>query len=286
MLEEVFVETLQRTAGLAIVIVTLLLVVEYLNHKFGDKILHFLKKRSTFLSFWAALFALLPGCNAAAATSVLYSRGYLTIGPLVAAMIATSDEAIYVFIPERFNFLPLYIAKFTIAIITGYGVDLFLKKSAQKRGETEVEYCCSIHSHEHAHDFPGMIKHTLRHAVKIILIIFTVLFLFNFAKDSAGFDDIASGVIGSSQVQPLLAGLFGLIPGCGTSVVLATLYTQGILTFGAAVAGLSAASGDTLLVLLANKVERKNVLVIMGIVLGASLIGGYLTNIITSNAGR
>lgn len=279
MILEVLIETIKRTAGIAAVIVVLLFLVEYLNHRYGDKMIHWFEKKQKFLPFWTALFALLPGCNAAAATATLYAKGYLSFGALLAAMIATSDEAIYVFIPQKFNFLPLYGAKFALALVAGFGIDLFLKVRAEKNGKVDLEYCCSIHSHEHSHNLFGMLKHTAKHAGKIVFFIFIVLFLFNLAKDTAGFDNFASSAIAGSAFQPLFAGLFGLIPGCGTSVVLATLYTQGILSFAGAVAGLSAASGDTLLVLLANKVERRSIFVTLSIVLVVSIMGGYLVNL-------
>ena len=50
--------------------------------------------------------------------------------------------------------------------------------------------------------------------------------------------------------QPLIAALVGLIPGCGTSVLLTTLFLNGTLSFGAAIAGLSTGAGFGYLILL------------------------------------
>jgi hypothetical protein len=125
-----------------------------------------------------------------------------------------------------------------------------------------------------------MLLHVLKHGIKIIFFIFLVLFAFNFVKDYYGLNAVAESYLAKESLQPLFAGLFGLLPGCGTSVVLATLYTQGILSFSGALSGLSVASGDTLLVLFANKVKRGSILTIVFLVLFIGIGIGYLLNLI------
>lgn len=280
MIWEVLLETAKRVLQIIAVILPVLFLVEYLNHRYGKKLIDFFENRQKFLPFWAALLAMLPGCNAAAAVAVLYAKRLVSLGAVVAAMIATSDEAIYVFIPQKFNFLPLFVVKFLLAIIAGFTIDAVVKYRAQKGiGKPQIGYCCSIH--EHHHGIPGMIWHVLEHGAKIVFFIFVVLFTFNFAKDYYGFESLSTIIAASGPYQPLMAALFGLIPGCGTSVALASLYSNGLLNFGAAVAGLSAASGDTLIVLLSNKLPKKEVWDILGLVLFFSLLAGYLIYLIS-----
>jgi hypothetical protein len=276
MIISVLQETFIRVFWISIVIIPLLLLVEWLNHKYGDKLIAFFEKRERFMPFWAGLLAMLPGCNVAAAVALLYAKGLVSMGALIA------DEALYVFIPQEFNFLPLFGAKLVLAILLGFLVDIFSKKirAAKNTESFKVGYCCSIH--EHVHNTKDMIIHVLKHGTKIILFIFVVLFSFNILKDLYGFEAIASSVLLSKNLQPAIAGLVGLLPGCGTSVVIATLYTQGILSFGGALAGLAVASGDTLLVLLANKVPKKNIFVIVSIILTVGIAIGYIINYVVS----
>jgi hypothetical protein len=276
MISEIFQETIGRTLGIAVVVLPLLLIVEWANHKYGDKLISFFEKRKRFMPFWAAILAILPGCNVAAAVALLYAKGLVSMGALVAAMLATSDEAIYVFLPSGFNFLPLFGAKILLAILAGFAIDIFSMRLAKKLkiGQFKVGYCCSIH--EHIHSFKEMLLHVLKHGVKIIFFIFIVLFGFNYVKDIYGFEAIARNVLVRSELQPFFAGLFGLLPGCGTSVILATLYIQGILTFPGALSGLSVASGDTILVLLANKVSKKELAIIIFAILFFGIAAGYL----------
>lgn len=282
MIWEVLEETSFRTFWIAIVVIPVLFLVEYLNHRYGEKLIKFFEKRKKMMPFWAALLSMLPGCNVAAAIAVLYTKKLVSVGALISAMIATSDEAIYVFIPARFNFLPLFAAKFLFAVLAGFTVDTIIKFRESKINPKDVEvgYCCSIH--EHHEGLKGMIKHTLNHGIKIIFFVFIVLFGFNLLKDFYGFDKIGGIILASGPYQPLLAGLFGLLPGCGTSVVLATLYIQGILTFSGAFAGLSVASGDVAVVLLANKISKKELLQILIALLILSIIVGYLIKFIST----
>jgi hypothetical protein len=121
-----------------------------------------------------------------------------------------------------------------------------------------------------------MFVHALRHGIRIILIVFFVLLALNFVQDQIKFETLSPLFDFLKPIQPLLLGLIGLIPGCGTSVGIATLYANGIITFGAVVAGLSTASGEAMIVLLGQGVPKKTVGKIALILLGFSVIFGFL----------
>ena len=275
-LYDVFLETLIRVFYIALVVIILLFVVEWSNHKYGNRLISFFEQRKKFIPFWSALLALLPGCNVAAAVALLYAKRLVSTGALIAAMIATSDEAIYVFIPAGFNFIPLYLAKFGLAVATGTLVDIYSKRvvSAFKLDVYPVEYCCSIH--DHIHDLRGMAKHALIHGAKITGLVFVVLLSFNVIKDFYRFEAISQAVLSTGMYQPFLAGLIGLVPGCGTSVVVATLFTQGVISYFAAFAGLSIAAGDAVLVLFANKVPTRKIIIILSFIFTVVVSVSYL----------
>ena len=275
-LYDVFLETLTRVLYIALLVIVLLFVVEWSNHKYGDRLIVFLERRKKYIPFWSALLALLPGCNVAAAVALLYAKRLVSAGTLIAAMIATSDEAMYVFIPAGFNFFPLYVAKFSLAVTTGMLVDLYSRPvlAAFKLELFPVEYCCSIH--HHFHDLRGMTRHVLIHGAKITAIVFVVLFAFNFIKDFYRFDAISQAISATGILQPFFAGLIGLVPGCGTSVVVATLFTQGLISFYAAFAGLSIAAGDAVLVLYANNVSTRKIVALLTVIFTVVLSAAYI----------
>ncbi len=278
---EFLYESLLTTARIAVIIIPLLFIFDLLNHRYGHRIESVLTKSRLFMPFLGAILGLLPGCNVAVIAAVFYAKGVVTLGTLLAVMIATSDEALYVFIPLGFNFIPILVAKLILAIIVGYLVDLFIKgkiMSGIKADTGEVDFCCSKHPHS---DTPKkMFFHALKHGSRIILIVFIVLAVLNFVQDRVQIENFASafGILG--PIQPLVLGLIGLIPGCGTSVGIATLYAKGFITFGAVVAGLSTASGEAVIVLLGQGVEKKRIIRIITILFAFSVLYGMTLSLL------
>ena len=73
-----------------------------------------------------------------------------------------------------------------------------------------------------------------------------------------------------------IAGLIGLIPNCGASVVLTQLYLEGALSFGAMMGGLLVGAGVGLLVLfLVRRDFRKN-LCVAGLLYFIGVLAGVL----------
>ena len=81
-------------------------------------------------------------------------------------------------------------------------------------------------------------------------------------------------------LQPLFAGLVGLIPNCASSVVLTQLYMVGGLSFGSLVCGLSVNAGLGLMVLFKSNKNRKENLFIVLMLVVPSLLLGYLLKLL------
>ncbi len=163
-----------------------------------------------------------------------------------------------------------------MAILAGFLADYVTGRRKVKLDPDghDPEFCCQ--THEHGTTSRGMLLHSLKHSLKIVFFVFIVLFGFNYLKDAYGFETISRELLLRSDYAPLVAAFIGLIPGCGTSVVLATLYSQGLIGISAAFAGLSVASGDVILVLLGSKMARGKILRLMTYVLIVSALAGYL----------
>lgn len=273
------VEAAWTSLKIGAIILPLFVLVDYFNHRYGHEIEHFIVGSKKFMPLAAAVLGLLPGCNVAVVISIFFTEGIASLGTLVAVLIAKSDEALYVFLPLGFKaYLPVLAAKLILAIVAGYLVDFLPKmKLTKQKIEKEVEFCCVQHPH---HDgAKGEIKHAIQHTIRVVGIVFVVLALLNWTQDTYGLRFL-TGFFGHIRfLEPLIAGIAGLIPGCGTSIAIATLYVQKIITLGAAVAGLSTASGEVFIVLAARGVKPKQLAKIIGIVVIISVVAGTLIDL-------
>ena len=87
-----------------------------------------------------------------------------------------------------------------------------------------------------------------------------------------GAERIGALLLSNSLWQPIVAALVGLIPGCGTSILLTSLFLQGTLSFGAVTAGLCSSAGFSYLILL-QKRNRRTALAIGCTFLAAAISG-------------
>ena len=81
-------------------------------------------------------------------------------------------------------------------------------------------------------------------------------------------------------LAPMLASLIGLIPNCGASVMISSIYAEGVITFGTAMAGLLTNSGLALLVLFKQNKNMKENLGVVGLIYFLGILFGYIFNLI------
>lgn len=257
----------------------LFLLVDWLNHTYGVQIENVLKSSRKFMPVVGALLGILPGCNVAVVTAIFFTEGIASLGTLMAVLIAKSDEALYVFLPLGFKaFLPILLAKFVLAILAGYLIDFLPSmKFTKAKLERDIEFCCAQHPHHEG--TRGEILHAIKHTIRVVLIVFVTLALFNLVQDTYGTGFLTTFFGHIRFLEPIIAAFAGLIPGCGTSIAIATLYIQRVITFGAAVAGLSTASGEVFVVLAARGVKAKYLFRIATILVTISASAGLLLDL-------
>ena len=118
------------------------------------------------------------------------------------------------------------------------------------------------------------------HSLQITLFIFLVTLAIGFLVEVLGEDQIGA-IIGSQPVLGvLLAGLVGMIPICGGSVIITQMYLGGILGTGQMLAGLLAGAGVGFLVLCRTNRGAKENLGIIGLLYGISVCWGILFEIL------
>ena len=75
------------------------------------------------------------------------------------------------------------------------------------------------------------------------------------------------------------AALVGLIPNCAASVAIATLWTKGIISGGAMLAGLLTSAGAGILILLRTNKDVKEKLLLLAALLGSGIFFGCLLDL-------
>ena len=257
---------------------------------------------------------LFPQCGFSVVATDLYKKRHITIGTLLGVYLATSDEALPIFLAsgeQAIDILPLLACKFLIGLIVGYTADAIFSKNkkqvaehiAECDHEPEVHFGCCGHEiengeHEDEHDHSACdtpcgseieekrrerkqklkhyLLHPILHSAKIFVYILLINIVFGVMIHYIGEDRIMSFLSANKYVAPLFAVIVGAIPNCASSVVISNLYLMGGLGFGATVGGLLMNAGLGFAVLLKDRKNLKESLAIIGAMFAISIAFSYI----------
>ena len=257
---------------------------------------------------------LFPQCGFSVVATDLYKKRHITIGTLLGVYLATSDEALPIFLAsgeQAIDILPLLACKFLIGLIVGYTADAIFSKNKKRVAEhiaecdhePEVHFGCCGHEiengeHEDEHDHSACdtpcgseieekrrerkhklkhyLLHPILHSAKIFVYILLINIVFGVLIYYIGEDRIMSFLSANKYVAPLFAVIVGAIPNCASSVVISNLYLMGGLGFGATVGGLLMNAGLGFAVLLKDRKNLKESLAIIGAMFAVSIAFSYI----------
>ena len=257
---------------------------------------------------------LFPQCGFSVVATDLYKKRHITIGTLLGVYLATSDEALPIFLAsgeQAIDILPLLACKFLIGLIVGYTADAIFSKNKKRVAEhiaecdhePEVHFGCCGHEiengehedeHDHSacdtpcgseieekrrerkHKFKHYLLHPILHSAKIFVYILLINIVFGVLIHYIGEDRIMSFLSANKYVAPLFAVIVGAIPNCASSVVISNLYLMGGLGFGATVGGLLMNAGLGFAVLLKDRKNLKESLAIIGGMFAVSIAFSYI----------
>jgi hypothetical protein len=174
-----FLELIQHALMITGFVFLMMLLIEYINVLTKGQWQSILKTSRWGNYFLSALLGLIPGCLGAFAVVSLYAHRFVSLGALVAAMIATSgDESFVMLSMFPGKALILFLFLFVISIIAGYLTDVLFKN--QNKLLDEADHELEIHDEDICNCFPG--KEILNHLKNIsfpraLLITMMVLFL-------------------------------------------------------------------------------------------------------------
>lgn len=121
-----------------------------------------------------------------------------------------------------------------------------------------------------------LLWYPLLHTLQVSAFIFAISFLLALLFEMVGEETIASMLEGRTFLQPIVAALIGVIPNCAASVAITELYLDGILTFGATIAGLAAGGGLGVLLLLEEDGDHKEAVAIVAGLIAVSIVIGLV----------
>ena len=277
-LEHALLHTIEDSIKLLPFLFLTYLVMEYIEHKMGEKSKKIVKNSGKFGPLIGGVLGVFPQCGFSAAAANLYAGRVITLGTLIAIFLSTSDEMLPILISEQVD--PMVITKIIgmkllIGIVAGFVIDAFVKGHNHKGHEHDEEmHIHSVCDHDHCHCEEGIFKSACIHTLQIFAFIAIITFALNIGVEAIGEDTLASLILNQPVIGPVLSGIVGLIPNCASSVVITQLYLEGMMSTGAMLAGLLVGSGVGVLVLFkenANIKENAKIVALLyaiGVVMG------------------
>lgn len=264
------------------------LIMEYIEHKTGDKTKNIIKKSGKWGPVFGAILGIFPQCGFSAAAANLYAGRVITLGTLIAIFLSTSDEMLPILISEAAPIdiiLKILATKLVIGIIAGVVIDfvgqVFKKKKEKQTNEEAGEEIGHICEHEHCHcEKEGIFKSSIKHTLNIFVFIIIISLVMNVAIYFIGEEKISNLILNMPVVGPLIAGIVGLIPNCASSVILTQLYLQNVISVGSMIGGLLVGSGIGILILFRVNENLKENMKITGMLYLIGVVSGIIIDFI------
>ncbi len=259
------------------------LIMEYIEHKTGNKAQNIVKKSGKCGPLFGGILGVFPQCGFSAAAANLYSARIISIGTLIAVFLSTSDEMLPILISESASvglILQILAIKLVIGVVAGFAVDIITRFINKKKEDNVVENVSHLCEHEHCDCEHGIFKSSLKHTLNIFLFIIIITFILNIGIHLIGEENISNFIARFPTVGILICALVGFIPNCASSVIITELYLTNLISMGAMISGLLVGSGIGLLVLFKSNKNLKENLKISGILYLIGIISGFIINLV------
>lgn len=227
-LYKVFTQSLQVT----LLVLLMMTIIDLLNIRTKGKITQLLKGKKGHRQYLISSFiGVIPGCFGGFTNVSLYMHGLISFGALAGSMIAVSGD-------EAFVMLSLFPSKaillfgilFIIGIVSGYLIDLFVKKfriitCAQCNELIIHEKEQSAQHYFLAHIYEHIIK---KHIWRVFIWTLIALLLVELGLRYLNLEKFSSEY---KILFILLAALIGIIPESGPNLFIVTLFANGLVPF-------------------------------------------------------
>ena len=254
------------------------LLMEFWEHRAGDKANTLVRKAGRFAPVIGALTGAVPQCGFSTAASNLYAGRFISVGTLIAIYLSTSDEMLPIMISEKVapSFILMVLGlKVLIGALAGVTIDILWRKKQDVHHHIH-EMC----EEENCHCERGIWYSAFVHTLHITLFILLISFLLNLVMHTVGEEALGNLVLNKPVLGPVIAGMVGLIPNCVSSVAITQLFLKGAMDFGAMMAGLLVNAGVGLMVLFRVNHNKKDTLRIIGILYIIGVAAGIVLELL------
>lgn len=268
---DILLDTFEDTLKIIPFLFFIYLLLEWMEQEAGHKMEHFLEKHRNLNPLAGTIFGLLPSCGFAGAASSLYATGVISAGTLVAVYLASSDEMLSIMLSMQAPFSkiwPILLIKLIAGITCGYLFDLV----SRHRNINVNEFCEAEHD-DHSH---GILYSSIMHTIQVTIWLFIITFVFNGLVALIGEDTLYNFIVTHPNKSVLVSSLVGMIPSCASSILLTTMYLEGVVTFPAVCAGLLVNAGSGMLILWRVNRNFKDNLIIFFSTWMCGLVIGFL----------
>jgi hypothetical protein len=278
--EEILLHGLLETLKLVPFLFLTYLLMEFIEHKAGERTEKFMKRAGVFAPIVGGIAGTAPQCGFSAAAANLFAGRVISFGTVVAVFLSTSDEMLPILISGSVpvgTAVLILLYKALVGVAVGMVADLVIRLIRKEREAINIDAICD---EDNCHCERGILYSALHHTLTISLFVLGVTIAINAAVFLIGEENLGAIMYDRPFISHLIATVFGLIPNCAASVVLTKLCTSGLITVGTMISGLFSGAGVGLLVLFKVNKKTKENLAIVGVVILAGLIFGMLADLI------
>ena len=275
-MKDIILDTLLDGVKLLPFLFITFLIMELIEHKFGDKLNKKLTKVNKVGPLLGSLLGIIPQCGISASASNFYITRVISLGTLISVYLATSDEMLPILISENAPIMlivKLLIVKFICGIIFGFIIDFITRK----REKEDIKDFCELEDCDCDH---GVLKSSIIHTLKTFLYILIISFILNIIFEYFGAEFLEKLLMKNNPFGVIITSIIGLIPNCSTSILLTELYLKNIISVGKLLSGLLVNAGVGLLILIRYNKNKKENLKIIAILLGIGIFVGFIFDIL------
>lgn len=274
-MKDIIIDTLIDGLKLLPFLFITFILMELIEHKFGEKLNNKLKKVNKVGPLFGSLLGIIPQCGISASATNFYITRVITLGTLISVYLSTSDEMLPILISHNVSvvlIIKILVTKFLCGLVFGFVIDLIFRKKENE----DIKDFCEIEDCDCDH---GVIKSSIIHTLKTFAFIIIISFILNVLMFYFGEEFLSNILMKDNPFGILISSIIGLIPNCSSSVLLTELFLSNNISLGQLLSGVLINSGVGLLILIRYNKNKKENIKIITILLTIGIIIGFIFDI-------